>query len=108
MADPTLATLFNSSAVDLSWQRAFYEDLHAHPELSHEEERTAGRILEKLDDCDCEVVTGIGGHGIVAIFRLKGHFVWINRCGFPGQPGIMRRSCFVIGSNSPIGGINTG
>ena len=69
MADPTLATLFNSSAVDLSWQRAFYEDLHAHPELSHEEERTAGRILEKLDDCDCEVVTGIGGHGIVAIFR---------------------------------------
>ena len=26
--------------------------------------------------------------------RLKGHFVWINRCGFPGQPWAMPGSCF--------------
>ena len=49
MADPTLAALLSSDAVDLSWQRAFYEDLHSHPELSHEEERTARCILGQLD-----------------------------------------------------------
>ena len=73
MADPTvnpaLARLLTDGSVDLSWQRAFYEDLHAHPELSHEEERTAGRIQEQLKSYDCEVVTGIGGFGMVAIFR---------------------------------------
>nr|WP_301431506.1 hypothetical protein [Corynebacterium tuberculostearicum] len=28
------------------------------------------------------------------ITGLKGHFVWINRCGFPGQPWAMPGSCF--------------
>ena len=30
--------------------RAFYKDLHQHPELSHAEHRTAGRVLGKLQD----------------------------------------------------------
>ena len=64
-----IADFINSHGTDLTWQRPFYEDLHANPELSHEEERTAGKILERLDAMDCEVVSGIGGHGIVAIFR---------------------------------------
>ena len=27
-------------------QEAFYKDLHQHPELSHQEHRTAGRVAE--------------------------------------------------------------
>jgi metal-dependent amidase/aminoacylase/carboxypeptidase family protein len=29
-------------------QEAFYKDLHQHPELSHQEHRTAQRVAEKL------------------------------------------------------------
>lgn len=53
----------------LTWQEDFYRDLHLHPELSHEEERTAQQITTRLEAFDCEVTTGIGGHGITAVFR---------------------------------------
>ena len=89
MADPTLSTLtalLSEDAVDLSWQRAFYEDLHAHPELSHEEERTAGRILDQLENYNCELVTGIGGHGIVAIFRNGDGPTALMRADFDALP----------------------
>lgn len=56
-------------SVDLAWQREFYEWLHANPELSCEEERTAAAVAEQLERFDCEVTTGIGGHGITAVFR---------------------------------------
>ncbi|MFS0129726.1 amidohydrolase [Corynebacterium striatum] len=87
MADSLkIADLLTTSGVDLSWQREFYEDLHRHPELSHEEERTAGRILEKLRAFDCEIVDSIGGHGIVAIFRNGGGPTALMRADFDGLP----------------------
>lgn len=55
--------------VDLSWQQGCYEWLHQHPELSLQEEKTAAYIVEQLEKFDCEITTGIGGHGIVAVFR---------------------------------------
>lgn len=54
---------------DLSWQEEFYHYLHANPELSGHEAGTAAAIAAKLADFDCEVTTGIGGHGITAIFH---------------------------------------
>jgi hippurate hydrolase len=48
-------------------QEAFYKDLHAHPELSHAEHRTAGRVAAWLQDCGCTVQTGIGGTGVVGV-----------------------------------------
>ena len=65
----TIAQLLHDTTADLSWQREFYEDLHRNPELSHEEERTASRIRERLEALDCEIIGGIGGHGMVAVFR---------------------------------------
>ena len=65
----SIASLLASSGVDLSWQQEFYEDLHSHPELSHEEERSATQICHRLAQLDCEVLERIGGYGIVAIFR---------------------------------------
>ncbi|MDK6302724.1 amidohydrolase [Corynebacterium sp. UMB9976] len=72
-APEAVAELINSlgsgPGSDLGWTQEFYEWMHAHPELSLQEEHTAHAIAEKLAHFDCEVTTGIGGHGIVAIFR---------------------------------------
>ena len=44
-------------------------DLHRHPELSGQEERTAKVVAERLAKLGLEVTTGVGGHGVVAILR---------------------------------------
>jgi amidohydrolase len=46
-------------------QEAFYKDLHRHPELSHQEHRTAERVAGELQVYGCTVQTGIGGTGVV-------------------------------------------
>jgi amidohydrolase len=52
-----------------SWQEDFYRDLHAHPELSHQEIRTAAKVADRLRAAQCEVHAGVGGTGVVAIVR---------------------------------------
>jgi len=42
-----------------------YRDLHAHPELSFAEHRTAGIAADRLGDLGYQVTTGIGGTGVV-------------------------------------------
>jgi amidohydrolase len=44
-------------------------DLHRHPELSGEEERTAGIVAARLRVAGLEVRTAVGGHGVVGILR---------------------------------------
>ncbi|HEY4020434.1 MAG TPA: amidohydrolase [Pseudonocardiaceae bacterium] len=46
-----------------------YRDLHAHPELSNDERRTAAVIARRLDALGVEVSTGVGGHGVVGVAR---------------------------------------
>jgi metal-dependent amidase/aminoacylase/carboxypeptidase family protein len=48
-------------------QEAFRQDLHAHPELSHAEHRTAGRVAGKLQDYGFSVQAGIGGAGVTGV-----------------------------------------
>ena len=48
-------------------QEAFYKDLHQHPELSHQEHRTAGRVAERLQGYGFTVRAGIGGTGVVGV-----------------------------------------
>jgi hippurate hydrolase len=52
-----------------AWQEDFYRDLHAHPELSHQEHETARKVAERLETFGVEVHTGIGGTGVVGILR---------------------------------------
>ncbi|MFJ9345286.1 amidohydrolase [Streptomyces sp. NPDC101237] len=47
--------------------RALYEDLHAHPELSFEEERTAAVVAGRLRDQGWEVTERVGGTGVVGV-----------------------------------------
>ncbi len=51
------------------WQEDFYRDLHQHPELSHQEYRTAGVVADKLRESGYQVHEGIGGTGVVGIIR---------------------------------------
>jgi amidohydrolase len=44
---------------------AVYRDLHAHPELSFQEHRTAGIVADHLRSLGCTVTTGIAGTGVV-------------------------------------------
>lgn len=39
--------------------------LHAHPELSFQEQNTARYIADFYQDLDCQVKEGVGGHGVV-------------------------------------------
>ncbi len=48
---------------------ALYRDLHAHPELSGQEHRTAGLVVTWLRELGHDVVEGIGGTGVVGILR---------------------------------------
>ena len=46
-----------------------YKDLHAHPELSMQETRTAGIAAERLRAAGYEVTTGVGKTGVVGLLR---------------------------------------
>jgi amidohydrolase len=48
---------------------AVYKDLHAHPELAFNENRTAGIVAGQLAELGFEVLTGIGGTGVVGVIR---------------------------------------
>jgi hippurate hydrolase len=48
---------------------ALYKDIHAHPELSMQETRTAGIAAERLRAAGFEVTTGVGHTGVVGVLR---------------------------------------
>jgi amidohydrolase len=61
--DPAIAAF----ASDLTaWRR----DIHAHPELGFEEERTSAIVAARLKEFGCEVTTGIGKTGVVGTIRV--------------------------------------
>lgn len=58
--------LTNQDIVELTaWRR----HLHRNPELSNEEEKTAGKVVDFLDDTRPDaVLTGLGGHGVAVVY----------------------------------------
>ena len=46
-----------------------YKDIHSHPELSMQENRTAGIAADRLRAAGYEVTTGIGKTGVVGVLR---------------------------------------
>jgi len=64
-ADP----LDQAIATDLPSLMAIYRDLHAHPELSFEESRSAGIMAAEVRKAGYEVTSGVGGTGVVAVLR---------------------------------------
>src|SRR5947208_1618117 len=64
-SDPMMARI-SSILPDLE---ALYTDIHAHPELSMQETRTAGVAAARLRANGFEVTTGIGKTGVVGLLR---------------------------------------
>lgn len=54
---------------DYAYLDQLYKHLHANPELSFREEKTAAKIAEELQRLDFEVTSNIGGHGLVGVLK---------------------------------------
>jgi amidohydrolase len=52
-----------------TWQERVYKDIHAHPELSFQETKTAALVASRLKEFGYEVFEGVGRTGVVGILR---------------------------------------
>jgi hippurate hydrolase len=65
--------IINSVAAMAEEITAWRRDIHEHPEVQYDVQRTAAIVAEKLKAFGCaEVVTGIGRTGVVGVIRGKG------------------------------------
>ena len=64
--DPAVSTWVDDHLEELL---GVYRDLHSHPELSLQEERTAGKVAAGLRSSGYAVSTGVGGHGVVGVLE---------------------------------------
>jgi hippurate hydrolase len=64
---PLVTPLLVGLPLQLPGLHALYEDLHAHPELSFQEFRTAGIAAERLRAQGWQVTEGVGGTGVVGV-----------------------------------------
>jgi amidohydrolase len=69
MSGNTVARVIDGLESVRGWQEDVYRDLHAHPELSHHERRTAGIVAGRIREAGCEVYEGVGGTGVVGVLR---------------------------------------
>ncbi|HET8529191.1 MAG TPA: amidohydrolase [Gaiellaceae bacterium] len=69
MAEQGNGSIFGGVGAVLDDLEALYKDVHRHPELSMQEERTAGLAAERLQRAGFEVTTGVGKTGVVGLLR---------------------------------------
>jgi amidohydrolase len=67
--DDTIAAIDRRLAAEADSLDALYRHLHAHPELSFQEEQTSRRLAEELRACGFEVTEKVGGWGVVGVLR---------------------------------------
>ena len=67
MTDGLNGSLFAGVGAVLDDVEGLYKDVHRHPELSMQEERTAGLAAERLERAGFEVTTGVGKTGVVGV-----------------------------------------
>jgi amidohydrolase len=67
-------------------QEDFYRDLHRHPELSHQEHQTAGRVAGRLRGDGFTVHEGIGGTGVVGVLANGSGPAVLLRCELDALP----------------------
>src|SRR3954468_388930 len=68
-SDTAVASVLAGLESTRPWQEEMYRDLHEHPELSHQEQRTAGVVADRLPHAGFEVHERVGGTGVVGILR---------------------------------------
>jgi hippurate hydrolase len=65
----TRAAIVRSLDAQYSRIDALYKDIHAHPELGFQEQRTAARLAAEMNALGYEVTEGVGKTGIVALYK---------------------------------------
>jgi amidohydrolase len=68
-ADSAVSSVLSGLENTRAWQEEVYRDIHQHPELSHQETRTAGLVADRLRGAGFDVHDGVGGTGVVAVLR---------------------------------------
>ena len=63
-----------------------YRHLHAHPELSYEEEQTSTRLAAELEAVGAKVTTKVGGFGVVALLKNGDGPTVMMRCDMDALP----------------------
>ena len=61
--------VFASLGTQLPDLESVYKDIHSHPELSMQENRTAGIAADRLRAAGYEVTSGVGKTGVVGVLR---------------------------------------
>ena len=68
------------------WQERVYKDIHAHPELSFQETKTAALVASRLRQFGYEVFEGVGRTGVVGILRNGGGQTVLARADMDALP----------------------
>jgi amidohydrolase len=68
-SDSAVTSVLSGQEAARSWQEDLYRDVHQHPELSHQEHRTAGLVADRLRQAGFEVHEKVGGTGVVGVLR---------------------------------------
>ena len=63
----TLVSITSTLAIAQTDLLELYKHLHAHPELSFQEEKTALRVASELRAAGFDVTEGVGGFGLVGL-----------------------------------------
>jgi len=69
MSEKDLKSVLTNLAAALPELETVYKDIHAHPELSMQETRTAGIAADHLRAAGYEVRSGVGKTGVVGLLR---------------------------------------
>ncbi|QPQ54795.1 amidohydrolase [Allosphingosinicella flava] len=89
MAAPAAADpLADAVKADLPSLLALYRDLHANPELSFQESKSAAKLAAEAKKLGFEVTAGVGGTGVVAVMRNGPGPVLLMRADMDGLPVI--------------------
>lgn len=68
------------------WQERVYRDIHAHPELSFQETKTAALVASRLKQFGYEVFEGLGRTGVVGVLRNGGGQTVLARADMDALP----------------------
>lgn len=112
-ASPALAdeTLRSDIAADMDSLMEIYRDLHANPELSFQETRTAAKLAKIAKGLGFEVTEGVGQTGVVAVMKNGPGPVVMIRADMDGLPVVEQTGlpyASKVKAVSPSTGVETG
>ena len=97
-------------AADMPDLMELYRDLHAHPELSFEEYKTAAKLAKRMKALGFEVTEGVGKTGVVSVLRNGEGPTVMLRADMDGLP-VVEQTGLPFASKetaTPASGVTTG